>query len=92
MVPLGRKTLFKDIARFLVAQAGVAFAVGLIAIETGIYLGFIQSTVLPITESTADIWVCTRGMPYFELTLPMRYDSLAKARTVTGVRRAMPTS
>ncbi|MBV8222877.1 MAG: ABC transporter permease, partial [Candidatus Eremiobacteraeota bacterium] len=88
MVPLGRKTLFKDVARFLVAQAGVAFAVGLIAIETGIYLGFIQSTVLPITESSADIWVCTRGMPYFELTLPMRYDALAKARTVTGVRRA----
>lgn len=88
MVPLGRKTLFKDKARFLVAQAGVAFAVGLIAIETGIYLGFIQSTVLPITESTADIWVSARGMPYFELTLPLRYDTLAKARTVTGVKRA----
>ncbi|HZV79254.1 MAG TPA: FtsX-like permease family protein [Candidatus Binatus sp.] len=88
MVPLGRKTLFKDVPRFLVAQAGVAFAVGLIAIETGIYLGFIKSTILPIQQSRADIWVSARGMPYFELTIPIRYDSVARARTVTGVQRA----
>jgi putative ABC transport system permease protein len=88
MVPLGRKTLFKDVPRFLVAQAGVAFAVGLIAIETGIYLGFIKSTILPIQESRADIWVSARGMPYFELTLPLRYGLVKQARTVTGVQRA----
>ncbi|MBV8172222.1 MAG: ABC transporter permease [Candidatus Eremiobacteraeota bacterium] len=88
MVPLGRKTLFKDVPRFLVAQAGVAFAVGLIAIEAGIYLGFIKSTILPIQESRADVWVSARGMPYFELTVPLRYDAVARARTVTGVQRA----
>jgi putative ABC transport system permease protein len=88
MVPLGRKTLFEDVPRFLVAQAGVAFAVALIAIETGIYYGFLRSAVMPIQESHADIWVAARDMPYFELTVPMRYDSLEKARGVTGVQRA----
>ena len=88
MVPLGRKTLFQDLPRFLVAQAGVAFAVGLIAIESGVYFGFLKEAVLPIQESRADLWVAARDTQYFELALPMRYDSVAKAAGVTGVERA----
>jgi putative ABC transport system permease protein len=88
MVPLGRKTLFEDLPRFLVAQAGVAFAVGLIAIETGIYFGFLKSAVLSIQESHADVWVAARETPYFELAFPIRYDALDKVRSVTGVARA----
>ncbi len=88
MVPLGRKTLFQDLPRFLVAQAGVAFAVGLIAIEAGVYFGFLKGAVLPIEESRADLWVAARETQYFELALLMRYDSVAKAAGVTGVERA----
>jgi putative ABC transport system permease protein len=90
MVPLGRKTLFQDLPRFLVAQAGVAFAVGLIAIEAGVYFGFLKGAVLPIQESHADLWVASRDTQYFELALPMRYDSVAEAAGVTGVERAEP--
>jgi putative ABC transport system permease protein len=88
MVPLGRKTLFQDMPRFLVAQGGVAFAVGLIAIEAGVYFGFLKGAVLPIEESRADLWVASRDTQYFELALPMRYDSVVKAAGVTGVERA----
>lgn len=88
MVPLGRKTLFEDLPRFLVAQAGVAFAVALIAIETGIFFGFLKSAVVSIEGSSADIWVAAKEMLYYELTLPISYDQLDKARHVPGVARA----
>src|ERR1700694_5403013 len=88
MVPLGRKTLFEDLPRFLVAQAGVAFAVALIAIETGIFFGFLKSAVLPIEKSNADIWISAKEMLYYELTIPFSYDKLDKARHVEGVERA----
>jgi len=90
MVPLGRKNLFEDIPRFLVAQAGVLFAVGLVAIQLGIFDGFVKSAGLAIDESSADIWVAAKEMLYFELTLPMPYQRLAQAARVPGVARAEP--
>ena len=88
MVPLGRKTLFEDLPRFLVAQAGVAFAVALIAIQTGIFIGFVKSAGLPVDESTADVWVAAKDMLYFELAAPIAYENVDKARHVHGVARA----
>ena len=85
MVPLARKTLFEDIPRFLVAQAGVAFAVGLIAIQSGIFLGFVKSSGMPIDQAHADIWVAAKEMQYFELALPISFDKVDKARKVPGV-------
>jgi putative ABC transport system permease protein len=88
MVPLGRKILFEDLPRFLVAQAGVAFAVALIAIQTGIFIGFVKSAGLPVDESTADVWVASKDMLYFELAAPIAYENLEKARHVQGVAGA----
>jgi putative ABC transport system permease protein len=85
MVPLARKTLFEDLPRFLVAQAGVAFAVGLVAIQSGIFLGFVKSSGMPVDQSSADIWVAAKEMQYFELALPLAFSNVAKARKVAGV-------
>jgi len=43
MVSLARKNLLEDIPRFLVAQAGIMFAVSLVTIQTGIFNGFTRS-------------------------------------------------
>ena len=88
MVPLARKTLFEDLPRFLVAQAGVAFAVGLVAIQSGIYLGFVKQSGMPVDQASADIWVAAKEMQYFELALPLSFDNVDKARKVAGVERA----
>jgi putative ABC transport system permease protein len=85
MVPIARKTLFEDLPRFLVAQAGVAFAVGLVAIQAGIFLGFVKSSGLPVDQSNADIWVAAKEMQYFELALPLAFNNVDKARKVAGV-------
>ena len=88
MASIARKNLLEDIPRFLVAQAGIMFAVSLVAIQTGILNGFTRSTVLLVEQSRADIWVASREMVHFELTEPILLDKMIAARQVEGVERA----
>ena len=88
MVSIARKNLLEDLPRFLVAQAGIMFAVSLVTIQTGIFKGFTRSTVLLIEESPADIWVTSEQMVNFELTEPILMSQLARTREVEGVKRA----
>ena len=88
MVSIARKNLFEDVPRFLVAQAGIMFAVSLVTIQTGIFNGVIRSTSLLVDNSRADIWVTSKRMVHLELTEPILVDHLARARKVNGVHRA----
>ncbi len=88
MVSLARKNLLEDIPRFLVAQAGILFAVTLVTIQTGIFSGFSLSTVNLIHNSTADLWVTSDALVQLELTLPIPVSELIKAREVSGVQQA----
>ena len=88
MVSLARKNLLEDIPRFLVAQAGIMFAVSLVTIQTGIFNGFTRSTTKIIDNSSADIWVASETLVHLELTLPIPLTNLVQARQVLGVERA----
>lgn len=88
MVSLARKNLFEDIPRFLVAQAGIMFAVSLVTIQSGIFNGFTRSTTQLINNSSADIWVCSDSLVHLELLLPIPYTHLIQAQQVAGVERA----
>ncbi|HEY9861429.1 MAG TPA: hypothetical protein V6D16_18155, partial [Candidatus Obscuribacterales bacterium] len=88
MASIARKNLFEDIPRFLVAQAGIMFAVSLVTIQTGILRGFTRSTTLLIDQSQADLWVASKDMVQIELTLPLAVDQLRVAQQVPGVGRA----
>jgi putative ABC transport system permease protein len=88
MPSIARKNLFEDIPRFLVAQAGIMFAVSLITIQKGILDGFTRSTVLLIEQSSADLWVANKAMEYLELTTSLTVEELSQARKTTGVELA----
>lgn len=88
MASIARKNLFEDIPRFLVAQAGIMFAVSLVTIQFGIFKGFSRSTALLVDQSSADLWVGAAEMVHLELTLPIPVERLAQARKVPGVARA----
>lgn len=88
MASIARRNLFEDIPRFLVAQAGIVFAVSLVTIQTGILNGFIRSVGLLVDRSNADIWVANQDMVEVELTLPLSAGALAQAQKVQGVSRA----
>jgi putative ABC transport system permease protein len=88
MASIARKNLLEDIPRFLVAQAGIMFAVGLVTIQTGLQQGFARSSSLLIDKSNADIWVSSKQMVHLELTLPIPFERLTQAQQVAGVDRA----
>lgn len=90
MASVARKNLFEDIPRFLVAQAGIMFAVSLVTIQVGIFNGFSRSVGVLIDRSAADIWVSSNDMVNLELTLPIPAGHLKLAQQVDGVERAEP--
>lgn len=88
MVSLARKNLLEDIPRFLVAQAGIMFAVSLVTIQTGIFNGFTRSAAQLIYNANADIWVTSDTLVQPELSLPLPATTLDQAQEVAGVARA----
>ncbi len=88
MASIARKNLFEDIPRFLVAQAGIMFAVSLVTIQVGILDGFTRSTGLLIDQSSADLWIASEDMVHLEVTSPLPLEQLVKVRSIKGVQRA----
>ncbi len=88
MASIARKNLFEDIPRFLVAQAGIMFAVSLVTIQLGILKGFSRSTAIVIDYASADLWVASKEMVSFELTSPIPADYINQATQTPGVDRA----
>jgi putative ABC transport system permease protein len=90
MASLARKNLLEDIPRFLVAQAGIMFAVVLVTVQLGIFRGFLRSTALIVDKSAADLWVSSEDMVYFELTPSIPAESLFLIQDIEGVNLAEP--
>lgn len=90
MTSIARRNLFEDIPRFLVAQAGIMFAVSLVTIQTGVLNGFVRSVGTVVDHADADIWVANQDMVQLELTLPMPAANLSLAQKVPGVERVEP--
>jgi putative ABC transport system permease protein len=88
MVSIARKNLLEDVPRFLVAQAGIMFAVTLVTLQTGVLNGFTRSTVLLIDQSKADVWLASDRMVHFEYTEPLTVSQLNEAKQIEGVERA----
>lgn len=88
MASIARRNLFEDVPRFIVAQAGIMFAVSLVTIQVGILDGFTRSTTRLIEQSDADLWVGSKDLLHMEVNLPIPLDQLIQARKVEGVERA----
>lgn len=88
MASIARRNLIEDLPRFLVAQAGIMFAVSLVTLQTGLYRGFSDSVTQVIDRSTADIWLASNTLVQLQLGLPLSYDTKAKTAKVEGVDRA----
>jgi putative ABC transport system permease protein len=90
MLRLARRYLFEDATRLLASLGGIIFAVTLVLVQVGIYFGFTRSASLLIEESRAQLWISAKDMLYLEVTLPIPYAWLDKARAVPGVAQAEP--
>jgi putative ABC transport system permease protein len=85
MPPLARRNLFHDKVRLTVTLTGIVFAVVLIVVELGLFVGFTETTSSLVDHSGADLWVTSRHVPYVELGVPFTERKLYQVRAVPGV-------
>jgi putative ABC transport system permease protein len=68
-----------------VTLTGIIFAVVLVAVQIGLFLGFTTTTSNLIDHSGADFWVVSRGVGYLEVATPFSEKNLYHARATPGV-------
>jgi putative ABC transport system permease protein len=88
MPPLARRNLFHDKIRLTVTLTGIVFAVVLIVVELGLFVGFTVTTSSLVDHSGADLWVTSKHVPYVELGVPFSERKLYQVRAVPGVADA----
>ena len=88
MVSLARKNLLHDRIRFAITLAGVAFAVTLVLVQVGLFLGLLGKATVTIENSNADIWIVAKNTPNVDFGNPFPETVFLRARGVLGVERA----
>ena len=88
MPPLARRNLMHDKVRLTVTLTGIVFAVVLIVVELGLFIGFATTTTGLVDHSGADLWVTSKNVRYVEMGVPFGERKLYQVRTVAGVERA----
>ena len=88
MPPLAERNLFHDRVRLVVTLTGVVFAVVLIVVQLGLYVGFARTTTALVDQSRADLWVVAKNVPYIEQGIPFSERKLYTVRATPGVAEA----
>jgi len=88
MVDLAYKTLLHDKLRFSITVAGVAFAVSLILIQVGLFIGILDNATITIEHLPADLWVTSKNTPNLDFVHQFPETNVERVRATPGVRRA----
>jgi len=88
MVDLARKNLLHDKLRFLITVSGVAFAVTLIFVQIGLFLGILGNATVTIERLPADLWVTSKNTPNVDFAHSFPESRVNRVRSVPGVEMA----
>jgi putative ABC transport system permease protein len=88
MVSLARKNLLHDRLRFVITLAGVAFAVTLVLVQVGLFMGLLNKATVTIENANAEIWVTSKGTPNVDFAHSFPETAVLRVRGVQGVERA----
>jgi len=88
VVSLARKNLLHDRMRSAITVAGVAFAVTLVLVQVGLFMGLLDKATTTIEHSSADIWVTSRETPNVDFAHTFPETTVLRVRGVPGVERA----
>lgn len=87
---LAFRNLFHDRVRFVATMIGIVFAVVLVMVQMGLYLGFGRMVTTMIDNADVDLWIVRSGTKCFEdpslLDVGIRSDALS----TRGVAAAIP--
>lgn len=87
-VDLATKTLLHDKLRFLITVSGVAFAVTLVFVQAGLFLGLMDNASLTIGQIDADLWVTSHNTPNIDFAHAFPETQVKRVRSIPGVARA----
>lgn len=90
MFILAWKNLIHDRTRMLVTLVGIVFALVLIQVQVGLFLGFLDTSANVVERSGADLWVSAPGIPYVNGGSAFKESKRWRALGVAGVERADP--
>jgi len=85
---IAMRNLLHDRVRLAVTLTGVVFAVVLIAVQGGLFVGFTQATSCVIDNTDAALWVASRGVRNFDVAHPLPDYKFHQILGVPGVARA----
>jgi putative ABC transport system permease protein len=88
MALLARRNLFHDRIRFAVTLTGIVFALVLIIIQFGLFLGFATTTSNNIDNSHADLWIVFHGVGYFDTSREFSERKFYQVLATPGVQQA----
>ncbi len=88
MVSLARKNLLHDRLRFVITVAGVSFAVTLVLVQVGLFMGLLDKATVTIENASADVWVTSKETPNVDFAHSFPETTVLRVRGVPGVARA----
>src|ERR1019366_8654412 len=80
--------LLHDKVRFAITVAGVAFAVTLILVQVGLFIGILDNATITIEHIDADLWVTSKNTPNLDFVHQFPESSVDRVRDTDGVERA----
>lgn len=87
-VDLATKSLLHDKLRFFITVSGVAFAVTLVFVQVGLFLGLMDNASLTIDQIEADLWVTSRNTPNVDFAHTFPETSIKRVRSIPGIAKA----
>src|SRR6185436_18626737 len=87
-VDLATKSLLHDKLRFLITVSGVAFAVTLVFVQVGLFIGLMDNATLTIEQIDADLWVTSHNTPNIDFSHTFPETQVKRVRSIPGVARA----
>lgn len=87
-VDLATKSLLHDKLRFFITVSGVAFAVTLVFVQVGLFIGLMSNASLTIESIDADLWITSRNTPNVDFAHTFPETHVKRVRSIPGVLRA----
>lgn len=85
MFRIALRNLFHDRVRLIVTLTGIVFALVLIAVQFGLFLGFLETSSNIVAQNKADIYITAPGVPHVNGGSPIPETRRFKALAVDGV-------
>jgi putative ABC transport system permease protein len=89
-VTLAFRNLFRDRVRMIATLVGIIFAVVLVTVQLGLFLGFTRMVTAMIDHAKADLWIVPAETKSFEATSFLDGRDRFRALSVGGVAEVTP--